>query len=159
MPTPDEARKLDKSLQYEVTPVPFHTHNGIDSPKISTQGGVTSIIAGTAITVSPTQGVGDVTITNIGVTSGVAGTAISLSSGTGAVTINNVGVTSIIAGTNISISPSTGTGAVTVNNTLSGGTSFDKRDHTSVSVNTIQNTDVIVRSLTSIPAMGANDML
>ena len=51
---------------------------------------ITSIIAGTAISVSPVTGLGDVTVNNIGVTSLVAGTHITLdpASGIGDVTVN-----------------------------------------------------------------------
>ena len=49
---------------------------------------VTKIIPGAAISVSPGGGVGDVTVTNEGVTSITAGTNITITSGTGAVTIN-----------------------------------------------------------------------
>jgi hypothetical protein len=52
--------------------------------------GVTKITAGNSITISPTTGVGNVTVTNSG-------------------------VTSIVAGQNITISPTNGKGAVTVN--------------------------------------------
>ena len=56
---------------------------------------------------------GTVTLTNAGVTSAVAGTAISVSGATGAVTITNTGVTSI-AGTTNQITLSAATGGVTV---------------------------------------------
>ena len=65
-----------------------------------------SLAAGTGISIS------DYTITNSGVTSLVAGTAISVSAATGAVTVTNTGVTSLAAGTGVSVSGSTG--AVTV---------------------------------------------
>lgn len=54
--------------QFGVGPVQFHTHNGIDSPPISSEniGGVISIIAGTNVTISPTDGKGDVTINATG---------------------------------------------------------------------------------------------
>ena len=65
-----------------------------------------SLAAGTGISIS------DYTITNSGVTSLVAGTAISVSAATGAVTVTNTGVTSLAAGTGVSVSASTG--AVTV---------------------------------------------
>ena len=58
-------------------------------------GGVTSIIAGSNVTISPTTGIGAVTI--------------NASGGSGG------GVTSIIAGSNITIDPIDGTGAVTIN--------------------------------------------
>ena len=54
-----------------------------------------------------------------GVTSVVAGSGVSVSSPTGAVTIANTGVTSIIAGSNVSVNQSTG--AVTISATGGGG--------------------------------------
>lgn len=59
-------------------------------------GVVTSVKAGKGISVDPTSGKGDVTVTNIG-------------------------VTKIIAGTNISISPNTGIGDITINASSTGG--------------------------------------
>jgi len=56
----------------------------------------------------------DLTITNDGVTSNVAGAGISVSGATGAVTVTNSGVTSAVAGSGISVSGATG--AVTVTN-------------------------------------------
>src|SRR6202042_1306236 len=56
---------------------------------------------------------GNITLTNTGVTSAVAGTGISLSGGTGAVTITNNGVTSL-AGTLHQITVSGSTGAITL---------------------------------------------
>ena len=85
------------------------SYNGSTAVTI-TNTGVTSNVAGTAISVSGATGA--VTITNTGVTSAVAGTAISLSGGTGAVTITNTGVTSAVAGTGVTVSGATG--AVTV---------------------------------------------
>ena len=61
-----------------------------------------------------------ITLTNAGVTSAVAGTAISVSGATGAVTITNSGVTSAVAGTGVSVSGATG--AVTFSIGQSGGT-------------------------------------
>lgn len=58
------------------------------------------------------NGSGAVTIANTGVTSNVAGTAISVSGATGAVTITNTGVTSNVAGTGVAVSGATG--AVTI---------------------------------------------
>jgi hypothetical protein len=65
----------------------------------SSVGGVTQIVAGTNVTVSPPGGTGIVTVN-------------STASG---------GVTQIIAGTNVTISPAGGTGAVTVNATGGSG--------------------------------------
>ena len=56
---------------------------------------------------------------NAGVSSIAAGTGITVSQPTGAVTVTNAGVTSIIAGTNISISGATG--AVTISASGGGG--------------------------------------
>jgi hypothetical protein len=99
--------KLDPSVQYRTGNVPYHTHNGIDAPPISSIAGVDSVSGGTGITVVPTTG-------NVIVSSNLlSGTGISISGST----INNTGVTSIVAGTNVTISPSGGTGAVTVNAT------------------------------------------
>jgi len=94
---------------------------------ILTSGGtapVTSLVAGTDITLSPVTGLGDVTINatppTIPVTSLVAGTDITLSpvSGLGDVTINAASpVTSLVAGTDITLSPVSGLGDVTINAT------------------------------------------
>lgn len=140
-----------KKGQISVSKVPYHTHNNVDSPKLpltSTEAGVSSIVAGTNVTISPTGGTGAVTInsssssavssvtgsgsginvtpttgavviSNTGVTSNIAGTGIGVSGSTGAVTISNDGVTSLIAGTNITLSGSTG--AVTVSASGGGG--------------------------------------
>jgi hypothetical protein len=81
---------------------------------------VTSIAAGTGISVN--AGTGAVTVTNGGVTSIVAGTAISISGGTGAVTVNNGGVTSLTGTTN-QITVSASTGSVTLSTPQSIGTS------------------------------------
>jgi hypothetical protein len=72
-------------------------------------GAVSQIVAGTAISVSPAGGVGNVIVTNTGVTNLVAGAGITVSSGTGSVTIAATGgsgtVTSIAAGTGLSSLP------------------------------------------------------
>lgn len=102
--TPDEIRKIVQDelakSRFNVAKVPFHTHNNVDSPtvNISNNNSVTEIIAGTGIGVSPSNGLGNVTVTNSG-------------------------VTSLVAGTNISLSPVGGTGDVTVNATTSSGLS------------------------------------
>ena len=69
---------------------------------------------GTGISLTTNATTDTLTITNSGVTSAVAGTGISVSSGTGAVTFTNTGVTSATAGTGISVSSSTG--GVTISN-------------------------------------------
>ena len=70
-----------------------------------------ALTAGTAISVTPGNGIN--TITNTGVTSAVAGTGIGVSGATGAVTITNNGVTSI-TGTANQITASASTGAITL---------------------------------------------
>jgi hypothetical protein len=70
-------------------------------------GGVTSVTSGgPGITCIPTTGA--VVVDNTGVTSLVAGTAMSISGATGAVTVNNAGVTSLAAGPGIAVSAATG---------------------------------------------------
>ena len=76
---------------------------------------VLGTLTGTAGQIGVTNAAGSITLTNLGVTSNVAGTGISVSGATGAVTIANTGVTSLVAGTGVSISGATG--AVTVSNT------------------------------------------
>jgi hypothetical protein len=66
-------------------------------------GGVSQILAGTNVTVSPVGGTGVVTINATG---------------------GGGGVSQIIAGSNITISPAGGTGAVTINSTPAGGASI-----------------------------------
>ena len=72
--------------------------------------------SGSGLSISNGDGVsGNPTITNTGVTSLTAGTAISVSASTGGITVTNTGVTSATAGSGISISASTG--GVTFTNT------------------------------------------
>jgi hypothetical protein len=78
---------------------------------VAAAAGVTSLTAGSGVSVSASTGA--VTVANTGVTSAVAGTGIGVSGATGAVTFTNSGVTSIVAGTGITVSGATG--AVTVN--------------------------------------------
>ena len=56
------------------------------------------------------------------VSSLIAGTGISVDQATGDVTVTNTGVTSLIAGTNITLSPTSGLGNVTINATNNPGT-------------------------------------
>jgi hypothetical protein len=82
--------------------------------------GVTEIIAGSNITISPLNGQGAVTINASGGSAGVtsvtgSGAGLSVSGPTGAVTLANTGVTSLIAGAGLAVSGSTG--AVTVSAT------------------------------------------
>ena len=92
---------------------------------ISSGSGVSQIIAGTNVTISPSGGTGAVTINATGGGGAVAsvtasGAGITASPATGAVVISNTGVTSIVAGSGITVSG--GTGAVTINATGGGGT-------------------------------------
>jgi len=82
--------------------------------------GVTSVLAGTGISLSGSTGT--VTITNTGITSVAAGSGVSVSTTSGAATVTNSGVTSIVAGTGVTVSGATG--AVTVTATQSGVTSL-----------------------------------
>ena len=84
----------------------------------------TSLSAGTAISVTPTAG-GAITVTNTGVTSAVAGTGISVSSGTGAVTVTNTApdqTVAISSGTGISVTGTYPNFTVTNTSPSSGGT-------------------------------------
>lgn len=56
--------------------------------KADVDGNVTSLVAGTAISLSPATGVGDVTVTNTGVTSAAVSLGLTISAATGAVTIS-----------------------------------------------------------------------
>jgi hypothetical protein len=87
-------------------------------------GGTLTISGSTGITTN-VAATGTITITNSGVTSAVAGTGVSVSSGTGAVTITNSGVTSAVAGTGVSVS--SGTGNVTFSIGQSVSTTNDVR--------------------------------
>jgi hypothetical protein len=84
-------------------------------------GAVSQIIAGTAISVSPAGGTGNVIVTNTGVTNLVAGAGITVSSGTGSVTIAATGgsgtVTSVAAGSGLASLPNpiTTSGTLTLN--------------------------------------------
>ena len=98
-------------------------------------GGVTQLVAGTNVTISPVGGTGIVTINASGggggggVTQLIAGTNVTLSpaGGTGTVTISATagagGVSQIVAGAGISVTPAGGTGTVTI--AATGGASVD----------------------------------
>jgi hypothetical protein len=87
--------------------------------------GVSQIVAGAAIGVSPTSGTGTVTITNLGVRSLTTGSGISISTSTGSVIIQSIDTlelvtgrgnssTNIISLTNNAQATSTATGALIV---------------------------------------------
>ena len=92
--------------------------NNLESLIIGGGGGgaVSSITAGTGVSVN--QNTGAVVVNNTGVVSLTPGSGISVS-GSGNLTIGNSGVLRIIAGENVSISPSGGTGTITINTTPS----------------------------------------
>ena len=94
--------------------------NSNTSDFVAAAAGVSSLTAGTGISVSASTGA--VTVTNSGVTSAVAGTGISVSGATGAVTFTNSGVTSLTAGTGISLSGSTGAVTITSSSAYVGPT-------------------------------------
>ena len=81
-----------------------------------------SLTAGNGLSGGTFNGTAAGTFTNIGVTSAVAGTGITVSTSTGSVTIGNSGVTSIVAGTNISVSGATGAVTVNVSGTVAAAT-------------------------------------
>jgi len=83
---------------------------------VAAAAGVSSLTAGSGVSVSASTGA--VTVANTGVTSAVAGTGIGVSGATGEVTFTNSGVTSIVAGSGITVSGATG--AVTVNASAGG---------------------------------------
>lgn len=80
-----EDDKLNPLVQYGVGAVPYHIHNNTDSPFISSS----NFSVGTGVTIGNSV---PITITNTGVTSLVAGSGITISNSTGAVTVaSNVG--------------------------------------------------------------------
>jgi hypothetical protein len=79
--------------------------NAIAGPGITITGNISSPYA----TISATGGAGGVSQIVAG-----AGVGVSPAGGTGVVTVSNTGVTQIVGGTGISVSPAGGTGAVTV---------------------------------------------
>lgn len=124
---PTAVSQLSNDTGYAVLPSQtgnsgkFLTTNGSSTSWASiTQGGVTSITAGTGIGVNASTGA--VTITNSGVTSLVAGSGISISGSTGAVTItaSGGGVTSITAGSGLTVSSSTGAVTISPNSAYNG---------------------------------------
>jgi hypothetical protein len=76
---------------------------------------VTSLTAGSGISVSTSTGA--VTVNNTGVLALTGTAALGVSASTGSITLTNLGVTSLTAGTNTNISASTGSVTIWVNNT------------------------------------------
>lgn len=80
-------------------------------------GVVTQLTAGNYVTISPSTGLGDVTVTGASITNNGAGLGVAYTAGTNLWTLTNTGVTQLVAGTGIGLSPSGGTGVVTVSAT------------------------------------------
>jgi hypothetical protein len=80
-------------------------------------GGVTQIIAGTNITISPVGGTGIVTVN--------ANNPVSASYALSSSYAANGGVTQLLAGSNITLSPTNGRGQVTISSTGGGGPYFN----------------------------------
>jgi hypothetical protein len=99
------------------------TTNSSSNAIIIENTGVTSLAAGTAMSVSGTTG--SVTVSNTGVTAITAGLGMSRNTATGAVTIANTGIVDVDAGLGISVGARDPvTGKVIVTNTLPAGNSY-----------------------------------
>ena len=114
------------SILYKATPVqPNRGRQPDNNPSWwlpSQTPGVTQIVAGSNITISPTNGLGAVTVNatvpSVPVNSvNGTGAGITVSPSTGDIYVSNTGVTSLVAGANITLSGSTG--AVTINSVSS----------------------------------------
>jgi hypothetical protein len=88
----------------------------INGQPISGGGAIDAVLAGDGISVSGTT---DVTVSNTGVLSIVAGDGVSVSTVGGDSTVSNTGVLSIVAGDNITTSEAAG--VVTINGAAGGG--------------------------------------
>jgi hypothetical protein len=149
-------------------------------------GGVTSLAAGTGISVNTSTGA--VTVSNTGVLDLTGTAALGVSASTGSITLTNLGVTSLTAGTNTNISASTGsitiwsnavpngvsdltagagiavstsTGSVTVSNIgvldLTGGTAITVSNSTgSVTINNAGVTSLTAGTNTNISSTTGN---
>lgn len=151
-------QQMLQQQQYKVSPTSYHTHNGIDSPKLTQSSvpssGVSSLIAGSNITLTPVTGIGDVTVSAAGPTYPVtsvsgSGSGINVSPTTGAIVVSNTGVTSLVAGTNISISGPTG--AITVSSSAGGAVSATGTDTLSGATTPINTTHTITHGLGVTP--------
>lgn len=109
-------KSSQKDARYGTSNASYHTHNGIDSPKLAAESvptGVSRVIAGTNVTVSPVGGTGAVTV-NASLSSAVSsvtgsGSGILVTPTTGAVVVSNTGVVQLVQGSNITLSGTTGT--------------------------------------------------
>jgi hypothetical protein len=107
------------------------TSNGTTATWQASSGGVTSLTAGTGISVSASTGA--VTITNTGVTSAVAGTGVTVSGATGAVTFS-IGQ-SVATSASPTFAGQTLTGSLTINKS---GSAHAILNSTNNSINQIQ---------------------
>jgi len=106
-----------------------------------TNTGLLSATAGSGISVTTTSGT--LNIVNTGLLSGLAGSGISVTTSSGALTITNTGILSALAGSGISVTTSSGT--LTINNTglLSGLAGSGISVTTSSGALTITNTGLL----------------
>jgi len=143
--------QISSSSQYGVSPIPYHTHNGTDSPTISqvALNGVSSVAAsGAGISASPTTG--NVVVSNTGVTSIIAGSGISIDHATGAVTIS------------LGSPPVTGIVFDNITQSTQNSVSSLTQSHTATGSNLVAFIDVLVQSgdnLTSITYSGLTPTL
>lgn len=117
----------------------------------------TDLTAGTAISVAESS-TGVLTINNTGVTSAVAGTGISVSSGTGAVTITNTApdqTVAIASGTGISVSGTYPNFTVTNTSPSSGGTVTSITAGTGLTGGTITTSGTIAIDSTVVVTSGS----
>jgi hypothetical protein len=117
----------------------------------------TDLTAGTAISVAESS-TGVLTINNTGVTSAVAGTGISVSSGTGAVTITNTApdqTVAISSGTGISVSGTYPNFTVTNTSPSSGGTVTSITAGTGLTGGTITTSGTIAIDSTVVVTSGS----
>lgn len=121
---------------------------GAPGPKGDTgpAGGVTSIVAGTNVTISPSNGLGAVTINASGSGGGGGISAVTGSSGISAVTtsgtvaLTNTGVRTIAAGIGSGVTFNNGSGAVTLGSNLFAGSGIALTPATSGSRLTVSGT-------------------
>lgn len=103
--------------------------------------GVSSVSAGTGISVNSTTGA--VIVTNTGLLSATAGSGISVSTSGGTLTVSNTGLLSALAGSGISVSTSGGTLSISNTGILSGVAGSGISVSTSGGTLTISNTGLL----------------